>query len=482
MKSVKYILISALSVLLVSSCGKMLDEIAPKGAISTEDLSDGDIALLSNGVMHQFEAIVSNLWFEGDFLAENFTGGPGFTIADPHSDTQSASSSTALSRWTYCYGKLQYANLLLDAAQGNTSVNAKKALATGHFFRAYIYFNLVTRYGGVPIIKTPTNLDNSVPRASEAEVWNFIREDLKAAETYMAGMAYEGYAYVSIEAIKTLGAKVDLWCGDYTNAISKADDVIASSAGFALTNTSASWAEMFIFGNKSSEVIFAPVNIRNKDYIRIYEKVNDTDGSFNYSADPAIYSGLFVDATEKSGDIRAVATFGDDKTRVIKFPNGQGGQYIKNEKPSESPLLVFRLADVYAIKAEAQWLGGSLNNAKATLKTWMDARYNSVDLSAVTTDEAFEAVLLDEYQREFFAEGRRWFDIKRLSIRRHGYVDANNYQSGNFTTWIKAIYPGQTGYAVDGWNDRHQLMYWPIPQAQRDQSYGALTQNPGYEQ
>ena len=60
------IIATGLALLLCTSCGKMLDEIAPKGSITTDKLKDSDIALLNNGVMHQFEAIVSNLWFEGD--------------------------------------------------------------------------------------------------------------------------------------------------------------------------------------------------------------------------------------------------------------------------------------------------------------------------------------------------------------------------------------------------------------------------------
>ena len=97
MKKINILIIASL--VLLCSCGKMLDEIAPKGAITTDKLKDSDIALLNNGVMHQFEAVVSNLWFEGDYLAENYASGPGFTFTDTHAETQSASSSTALSRW-----------------------------------------------------------------------------------------------------------------------------------------------------------------------------------------------------------------------------------------------------------------------------------------------------------------------------------------------------------------------------------------------
>ena len=479
----KKIIIALITVLILSCCSGNLDRISPKGAITSDKLSDSDIALLTNGVMHQFEAIVSNLWFEGDYLAENYASGPGFSFSDTHAETQSASSSTALSRWTYCYGKLQYANLLIEAATGMTSAAAYEALATGYFLRAYVYYNLVTRYGGVPIIETPTNLDPSVQRADEAATWKFITDDLDRADAALssAGAAFKSFAYVSPDAVALMRARVALWGGNYTLASSEADKVI-SNAAFSLSTTAQQWASMFVSGTSSQELVFAPVNIRSTDYIRLFEKVNDTDGSWNYSPTPALYAGLFADKTVATGDYRGAATFGEDARRVIKFPNGQGGQFVVNPAPSESPLPVFRLADAYFLKAEAQWLDGSTGDALSTLGALMAKRYATVTLPATMSDDDFEALLLDELQREFYAEGRRWFDIKLLAVRRHGYVSASEYGSGDFVTWIRKVYPGIDSYAVDGWNDRHQLMYWPVPQAERDKSYGALSQNPGYEQ
>ncbi|MBR1522716.1 MAG: RagB/SusD family nutrient uptake outer membrane protein [Bacteroidales bacterium] len=466
------------------SCGKMLDDISPKGAITKDKLTPSDISLLNNGVMHQFEAIVSNLWFEGDYIAENYASGPGFSFSDTHAETQSASSATALTRWNYCFGKLQYANLLIDAAKDNASRDAQEALGVGYFFRAYIYYNLVTRYGGVPRIEKPTTLDPSVPRQSEADIWQFILDDLNRADACLlaAQTGFKSFAYVSPEAVALLRARVYLWQGNYSGAVSEASSVIGSPAGFTLGGTSADWAGMFVSGTSSKELVFAPINIRSTDYIRLFEKVNDTDGSFNYSPTQALYNGLYADDALRTGDIRKAATFGEDATRVIKFPNGQAGQFIANPLPSESPLPVFRLADAYFIKAEAEWLDGSVDDALSTLKTLMEKRYAAVSLPATMTDAAFETLFMDELQREFYGEGRRWFDVKRLAIRHHGYVSATDYSSKDFPAWIKTVYPGNDSYTIDGWNDRHQLMYWPIPQTERDKSYGALTQNPGYEQ
>lgn len=483
MRKLSIISVAGFALLACISCGKMLDAISPKSAITTDKLKDSDISLLTNGVMHQFEAIVSNLWFEGDYLAENYASGPGFTFSDTHAETQSAASSTALSRWQYCYNKLQYANLLLDAAKGKTSPDAQDALAVGYFFRAYVYYNLVTRYGGVPVIETPTNLDASVVRETEAKVWEFIEADLGRADECLAaaGEAFRSFAYVSPESVALLRARVYLWEGKYAEAAAEAGKVITSTAGFQLSGSAEDWAKMFVNGTSSKELVFAPINIRSTDYIRLFEKVNDTDGSFNYSPTAALYSGLFADSALHAGDIRAKATFGSEATRVIKFPNGQSGQFVPNPAPSESPLVVFRLADAYLLKAEAEWLGGSASTALSTLTPLLESRYESVNVPASMSDDEFEVFLLDELQREFYAEGRRWFDIKLLAVRRHGYVSFLDCSGGDFKTWIKTVYPGNDSYEIDGWNDRHQLMYWPIPQSERDKSYGALTQNPGYE-
>jgi starch-binding outer membrane protein, SusD/RagB family len=67
--------------------------------------------------------------------------------------------------------------------------NDKKRLTSeAHFIRAYMYFALARRYGGVPIIKEPLQYmpgsDNAnlfIPRSTEKETWDFILEDLDLA-------------------------------------------------------------------------------------------------------------------------------------------------------------------------------------------------------------------------------------------------------------------------------------------------------------
>lgn len=454
--------ILCLSALAASSCS-WLDVPAPKDQIPVDKLTDGDLALLTNGTLHQYEAFLNNLWFEGDYLAENFKGGPGFSYADIHGETQSASAKIPLTRWQYCYEKLNYANLLIKSAleaSNQESDAVRTALGTGYLFRAMIYSGLVQRYGGVPIIKVSGSTE-IVPRSSEAEVWEMIDGDLKAAEELLGG--YSSFAYPSKEFCKAFRAKTLLWMGRDDEAISLASDVIGSGL-FSLNSTSTDFASMYINGTSNREIIFAPINIRMTDFIRIYEKVNDTDGSYSYSPTDECYGSLYADDAMRTSDIRKAATFSaEDPKPVIKFPNGQSGQFISNPDASQSPLMCMRLADVYLIKAEAQWAKGDLAGARTTMVEFLEKRYATVNIPASLGKDGLEALILDENRREFYAEGHRWFDIKRIGLRHH---------AADFSTWIDTQY--------SEWNGRDFLMYWTIPQDERDKAGGAYTQNPGY--
>ncbi len=88
----------------------------------------------------------------------------------------------------YDYGLVRDANLHIDgltnSTGGKVSEDQKRyLLAEARYIRAYIYFTLVTRMGGVPIIEeafdyTETPIDLARPRNKEAEVYDYIISEL----------------------------------------------------------------------------------------------------------------------------------------------------------------------------------------------------------------------------------------------------------------------------------------------------------------
>lgn len=443
-RKITYILALAL---ILTGCAKMLDEIAPKGSIKADNLNTSDLGKLTNGVRYQMESLAKALWFRGDWLAENFTSGPGFDVADIHAETQSAASAIALDDWRNCFTKLNDVNQLLLSASGTSGTVATEAAGNAYFFRAWIYYNLVIRYGGVPVVTAPTM--EVVAISPEETVWAQIVSDLRNAIEHLpeSNTLY----YPTKDAARLLLARVQLWRGENAEAASLAGEVI-SSGRHALVKTADDFAGLFIYGASSNEIVFALANVRSSGYNLLYDAVNDVDGSWNYSPAPKYHNGLFNDDGFRSGDIRRAPTFSaEDATRVIKFPNGGNGmnQFIKNPQAANSPIVLLRLSDAYLVQAEA--LGAEAG--RPVLQTFLEARYTAANLPASMGAREWQDLILDENNREFFGEGRRWFDIKRT---------------------------GRTDL-YDSWNGRDFLLYWPVPQKERDiAGKEKYPQNPGY--
>ena len=456
---INHLILAVAAMLCFSSCGKVLDGISPKHAVTTDNVGESDLNKLTNGVLYTMESCAGNGWFDGDRMGELFHAGPGgAALVDVLLMTPS--TPDVLSRWQKLMTSLRQVNELLAAAATAEGTQASEnAMKTAYFFRAWIYYNMVTRWGTAPIIDRVTN--EEIPLSSEADVWGFIIGDLQEALRHTG--TGTGFFYVSDDAINALLAKSYLWSGDDGAAVTYADKVI-SSPSFSLASTSGELAATWCYGTVSKEIVFALANKRTSDQITLYTSLNDTDGSWNYSIPyptdeapdtPDLFSTMYADdGAVKSGDIRrSVVLTDDERSRILKYPNGNAEQYqfVENEDPNQSPLVLIRIAEMYLVKAEAY---GNTPDGHAVLEDFMQKRYASVSIPASMTDSEWEDLLLDEYRREFFAEGHWWFDVKRT-----GRLD-------KFST-------------LDG---RDYLMDWPIPQHEIDllTDKSAYPQNEGY--
>jgi hypothetical protein len=85
-------------------------------------------------------------------------------------------------------------------ASSFTPTQVNQWMGEAYFLRAYYYFALVKRYGGIPIVKTPSNYpvqtiaDLQVPRNKEEDVYNFIGSDLDSATSLLPETSDRGRA------------------------------------------------------------------------------------------------------------------------------------------------------------------------------------------------------------------------------------------------------------------------------------------------
>lgn len=117
---------------------------------------------------------------------------PGWSTGEaPQSDESPGGTSYMYGQLTensvdyWPYAQIRRINILLHDIGGGTLSAAlvKQFRGEAYFFRGYRYFELVKRYGGVPLVLTPQDLTDSllVSRATTAETMTQVLADLDSA-------------------------------------------------------------------------------------------------------------------------------------------------------------------------------------------------------------------------------------------------------------------------------------------------------------
>lgn len=158
----------------------------------------------------------------------DYDGGFKSIVSEVNSNTSSTNA-----QWDNLYIGIGDANLLIQnaTASASTADEIKKvALGEGYFFRAYCYLRLVSQYGGVPLVTTPsTTVNLEFTRATPQEVYNQIIEDFKQAYELLPNSGAP--AKITKDAAAHFLAKAYLYraseINDSWNASTKAADLAA---------------------------------------------------------------------------------------------------------------------------------------------------------------------------------------------------------------------------------------------------------------
>jgi hypothetical protein len=122
--------------------------------------------------------------------------------------------------WVQGYRLIREVNLLLDAVPGLNIPQTEKDKLTGEglFIRAYAYYGLAMRYGGVPLIKKSQEFDAGnigalkVPRSTEKETFKFILAELDAATAALPG-SWDGQRRATKLVAQALKSRAGLYAG-----------------------------------------------------------------------------------------------------------------------------------------------------------------------------------------------------------------------------------------------------------------------------
>lgn len=187
-----YLITMAFSVCLLTSCVDL--DITPKNILTAQDIySEGGIKAYMAGMyrslpMEDFHYAANsssnsgyfntlNIWQLGTLTGEMCNEDSGF--GQYHRNGY----------WGDGFKLIRQANTLISDLPNypELATYASAWIAEAKFIRAYVYFQLAKRYGGMPIVETPQTMDPNdesvlwMARSSHADTYDFILKDLDEA-------------------------------------------------------------------------------------------------------------------------------------------------------------------------------------------------------------------------------------------------------------------------------------------------------------
>lgn len=384
--------------------------------------------------------------------------------------------------WSRYYDAIAQANLALEKIptipeSGWDDISRRDQLRGEAFFvRAFTYFQ-VLRIWGEPVMRMrplqESELDNppSIARSTDEEALKLIRQDIDSAIQLLSGNVHaEGPVRAGKNAALALKAHVSAWQHDYATTLAAADEVI-NSGDYTLAETPEELYELWMGG--SQESIFELNMLFNATF-------DESSGFFNSILQKPVrftgdggnllnYPRLFLDSAVISdypdplyrdtvNDLRynswywVESTIPTKKAVLLKYTN-IGFRDPKNftGEFSNNNLVMFRLADIMLLKAEALANLGREAEALAAANLVIDTRHGLHYDPA--HDGTVKEFLLDERNRELVGEGSIFFDMVRT-----GFLPKK-----------------LNAYAGERWAQKGY--YWPINMRSLKPTNDKLTQN-----
>ncbi|MEY8847793.1 RagB/SusD family nutrient uptake outer membrane protein [Psychroserpens sp. XS_ASV72] len=467
----KVIIIAILSMFFATSCNDALD-ILPEDSIPAENAFT-NVADLQNGlnaIYFQYNPqnmidYSSNYTDDTKIGADNGGQKVGF-----HQWVLQANSAESQNMWLNCYATINSINRVLEAASTIAPANAAEAeqydkiLGDCYALRAYLHLEVLAHYGvgygdsdaGVPISNFVVVFEQ-LPRSTAGEVFEFINNDLDTAMG-LIDASYTDNGYVTRDFITAVRARAALYSGASSTALTATQALMDK---YPLADQG-QYINMFANDTDNTEVIFKlyRTNGNNDPRVGGVWYFTGTGGAFMEMS-----NGFYDAVTADPSDIRAFVNIDpltDDANNlhfIGKYPGKEGFDYLNDVK-------VFRVSEMYLIRAEILAKSGDYNGAASLLKDIRDARTGGdTALSGFNNLPDAMDEILAERRLELAYEGFRFVDVKRTrSITNDGF-DRNPADCGGAVPCQLA----STDYRFT----------FPIPVAELNGNPN-ITQAPGY--
>lgn len=357
-------------------------------------------------------------------------------------------NNTAVSNfWNNSYSLIYSINKIVEGLEKAPleEDQLKGYRAEAIFLRAYLHFYLVQLFGDIPYIKSTDYKKNaSVSRMPTTEVYQIMVEDLLEARTLLPYMETTGEkTKVSKGVASAMLARVYLFTQQWEKAVVESTSV--------LNEGTYSWQQDLnqVFLKESPSTIWQlKPEFEGAGTKEGQTLIFDFGPPFLYALTDNFISGFKTDDLRKEAWTREIS----DGMQSWNHPYKYKQNYYEGNSTEYS--ILFRLAELFLIRAEANLQLGNLQLAKDDIDI-IRHRAGLIPTIASSSEE-ISIELRYQWQYEFFSEqGHRWLDLKR---------------SGSANEVLAPIKPG--------WKATDVL--FPLPANELILNPNLNPQNPGY--
>ena len=301
-------------------------------------------------------------------------------------------------------------------------------LCEAYFQRAFAYSILVKNFKEVPLILEAYVNDDAefnLPKASETQIIEQIKSDCLAA--LATGAAKSNYE--SEWETKGRATKWALFAYSIFNPGNSNESILELNWNYATEGSNNNFNSRFAWGNlissSSGAYNISPTAIEKMRQEAIDALANHPELTFNDHVGRSIFC-TWVPGTSTDAPSRYTSSqnFFVWKYRGQELANIES---IRLSTGNDANFILYRMADVYLMKAEALIMKGQ-SSWRAAIELINKVRQRAgltdyLDLSSSTADNEIDALdeltllneVIDQREMEFVGEAKRWYDLLRMA-------------------------------------------------------------------
>lgn len=420
-----------LAIIMQVSCNDWL-ELQPPGGLIREEFwkTKEDVEAALMGAYDAMARLDGLFFLFGEIRADMVKGDVNQSEEQRRISQNNIYPENGMANWNRFYQVINYCNEVIKNAplvkqidNTFTDYQLKGLMAEAYFLRSLTYFYLVRLYKDVPLVLEPSESDDTdfyIPKSDEAVVLSQITKDLEDNRNFAIAEGYATLAEIKGRASKAafdaLLADIALWNFEYDKVLQHIARIEANRE--ILLMPSGKWFEMFYPGN-SLESIFEFQYDQSKNQ---NNSLYDLTQRLSYNYDPSqraleMFARRFARELVR-GEDASIKRYSDDDYIIWKYVGSapDGNTLRTGTLVRSANWIVYRLADVMLMKAEALSQSGRFNEALQVINLIRD-RAGVGPVSLPNSAAAFEDAILEERALELAFEGKRWFDLLRMGRR-----------------------------------------------------------------